>query len=124
MVQQAMGTFAFALDTITQNAPVMSGVYALYSRGACLYVGESDDICASLLGHYYEDNPCLNDKEITYFTFDLGPPEVRASLLIDCIRQLGPTCNQQAGSSQNNNCPPVHEPSPCAPLAKAGMDHN
>jgi hypothetical protein len=121
MVQQAAGKFAYILDTITQNAPVMSGVYTLYSRGVCLYVGESDDICASLLQHYYEDNPSLNDKEITHFTFDLVPPEARRGLLLDRTRQLGPTCNQRTGSSVDYRCQPAQELSPYTPLEMAGM---
>ena len=121
MVQLATGKFAYTLNTITRNAPVTSGVYTLFSRGVCLYVGESDDICASLLGHYYEDNPCLNDKEITHFTFELASPEARRALLNDRILQLGPTSNQRTGSSRDNPCPPTQEQSPCAPLAMAGM---
>jgi hypothetical protein len=124
MAQQATGKFAYILDTITRSAPVTSGVYTLFSRGACLYVGESDDICASLLEHYYVYNPCLNDKEITHFTFDLASPEVRRPLLIDRIQQLRPTGNQRTESSRNPHCLPAQDPSPSPPLAMAGTDRS
>ena len=55
MVRQTIGKFAYSLDTITRNASVVSRVYTHFSCGTCLYVGESDDISASLLEHYYEE---------------------------------------------------------------------
>ncbi|HSC70381.1 MAG TPA: hypothetical protein VLH58_03460 [Candidatus Methylomirabilis sp.] len=74
MLQRAPGKFAHTLDTITQSAPVFSGVYMLFSRGVCVYVGASDDMCGSRLEHYYEDNPCLNEKDGTHFAFEVVPP--------------------------------------------------
>ncbi len=123
MIQQATGKLSYTLETITVNAPVVSGVYTLFSRGECLYVGESDDICASLLLHYYEDNPCLNDKEITHFTFDLVPSNARKALLIDRIRQLGPTCTPRAGSPRCPHCHSGQRPALRMPLAMAGIAH-
>jgi hypothetical protein len=117
MVQPSTGKLVYTLDTITRNAPVISGVYALHSREACLYVGESDDICASLLEHYYVYTPCLNDKEITHFTFDLASSEVRRALLIDRIRQLSPTCNQRMEPSRDSRCSPAQDYSPSSPLS-------
>ncbi|HYL82378.1 MAG TPA: hypothetical protein VEU07_16290 [Candidatus Acidoferrum sp.] len=122
MVQQTTGRFAYVLDTITRKAPVMSGVYTLFSHEACLHVGESDDICASLLEHYYEYDPWLSDKEITHFSFDLAPPQMRGALLIDRIQQLGPTCAQRAGSSGDFHCPPAQKPPSSTAPAMAGLN--
>jgi hypothetical protein len=121
MIQQATEKFSYTLDTITRKAPVVSGVYTLFSRGECLYVGESDDICASLLQQYYEYNPCLNDKEITHFTFDLVPPNVRGAMLMDRIRQLGPTCTPRAGSPRCPHCQTARGLASRMPQAMAGM---
>jgi hypothetical protein len=104
MSQQAPGGFTYNLDTITQKVPPESGVYALFSRTTCVYVGESDDVCAGLLEAYYEDNPCLNDKEITHFGFDLVPPEARVARQVDRIREFRPFCNLQEGGPQCSQC--------------------
>jgi len=48
--------FNYELYSITRNAPPLSGVDVIYSRAECIYVGESDDVCASLLEHYFEAN--------------------------------------------------------------------
>jgi hypothetical protein len=123
MIQQATEKFSYTLGTITRNAPVVSGVYTLFGRGECLYVGESDDICASLLEHYYNYNPCLNDKEITHFTFDLVPSNVRGALLIDRIRQLDPNCTPRAGSPRCPHCRSAQIPAFRTPLAMAAIAH-
>jgi hypothetical protein len=103
MVQQAQqmpGRYVYTLDTITRSAPPMSGVYMLFCRGTCIYVGESDDVCAGLLEVYYEDNPCLNDKEITHFTFDLVPRESRQARHLERIREFRPCCNLWTGNTE------------------------
>jgi hypothetical protein len=104
MSQHTPGTFTYDLHTIIQKAPPMSGVYAIFSRGECLYVGASVDICASLLEIYYENQPCLNDNHLTHFSFDLDPPEVRGARLTDRIRELRPVCNLRAGSPECRRC--------------------
>jgi hypothetical protein len=120
MSQQAPGGFTYTLDTITQNVPPLSGVYALFSRGTCVYVGESDDVCAGLLEVYYEDNPCLNDKEITHFGFDLVPPEARVARQVDRIREFRPFCNLRTGGPQCSQCRLGQGQGPEALLAIAG----
>ena len=93
MSHHTPGKFTYDLHTIIRNAPPMSGVYAIFSHSECLYVGASDDVCASLLEIYYEDHPCLNDKYLAHFTFDLVPPEVRGPRQTDRIRELRTMCN-------------------------------
>lgn len=107
MAQQAdqvPGRYVYTLDTITRNAPPMSGVFMLFTRGTCVYIGESDDVCAGLLELYYEDNPCLNDKDITHFTFDLVPRESRQARQLDRIREFRPGCNLRTGSLDCGQC--------------------
>lgn len=101
---QAPGRFTYTLDTISRNAPPLSGVYTLFSRGTCVYVGESDDVCAGLLEVYYEDNACLNDKEVTHFIFDLVPPESRVARLTERIREFRPYCNLRTGGPACSQC--------------------
>lgn len=97
MFQHAARRFAYDLHSITHYAPPLSGVYAIFSPSECLYVGASDDICASLLEIYYEDQPHLNDRHLSHFSFDLVPPDDRGGRQTDCIRELQPVCNLRMG---------------------------
>lgn len=99
MSHQAPGRLPYDLHTITQNAPPLSGVYAIFSPSECLYVGASDDICASLLEIYYEDQPWLNDEYLAHFSFDLVSPDGRGARQTDRIRELQPVCNLRMGVS-------------------------
>ena len=95
---QAANKFTYDLETITRNVPPSSGVYSVFSRSECVYVGESDDVCAGLLQMFFEDNLCLNAKHLIHFTFELVAPELRAALQSHRIQQLGPVCNLGLGS--------------------------
>jgi hypothetical protein len=59
---------AYNLRSILKDVPAGSGVYALHSQTGCVYVGEGEDICANLLEHLHDDNPCL-DLQTIYLTF-------------------------------------------------------
>jgi hypothetical protein len=48
-----LGGFTYDRITITRHVPAKSGVYAVFGFEVCVYVGESDDICANLLEHYH-----------------------------------------------------------------------
>ena len=104
MAEQMRDRFPYTLDTITRNAPPASGTYAIFSRAECVYVGSSDDLCADLLAMYYEDRPCLNEREFTHFIFDLAPQELREGQRNYCIRELRPVCNLRTASPSCGQC--------------------
>ena len=99
------GAFRYDLQSITRNAPPASGVYALFSSSECLYVGDSGDICASLLETFFEDTPSLNGQHPTHFIIELIPPESRVARRADRIRELGPVCNLRVGSPEGGHVP-------------------
>ena len=103
MSPQVPGAFKYDLQSITKNAPPVSGVYTLFSPSECLYVGESDDICASLLETFFGENPSLNGHYPTQFTYDLVSPTSRVARQADRIRELGPVCNLGAGSKESGH---------------------
>jgi hypothetical protein len=94
----------YELDVITRNVPPVSGVFMIYSWDACVFVGESDDICASLLEVYYEANPCLAEKILTHISFELVSPELRVGRQMECIREFGPACNLGQGAPECKDC--------------------
>lgn len=101
---QPPSKLTYDLDSITRNVPSVSGVFVIYSWDACVFVGESDDVCASLLEIYYEANPCLARNKLTHFTFELGPPDSRAGRQFECIQELGPACNLGQKSPECKDC--------------------
>lgn len=101
---KASASFSYELYSITRNVPPLSGVYAIFSRTDCMFVGESDDICASLLEHYFEADRGLDERELTHFTFELASSETRVERQNDYIRQLAPLCDLGGKSSRCANC--------------------
>ena len=104
MVTQSPSSFTYELQSIIQNAPTKAGIFAIFSWDQCLFVGESEDICASLLEIFYEANPCLTRKNLTHFTFELATPETRVGRLKERIRELEPACNLGTGSPDCKYC--------------------
>lgn len=113
--QPAVG-FPYDSKSITLNVPATSGVYALFAFGVCLYVGESDDICGSLLEVYDRAKPCLKEKHVTHFTFELVPAEAREKRQRDRIRALRPGCNLRTGSPDCSHCSLAQEYDPAGVL--------
>jgi hypothetical protein len=50
--------FNFNYASITENAPMQSGVYAIYNQN-WVYFGEGQDSRARLLAHLNGDNACI-----------------------------------------------------------------
>lgn len=104
MALQSATKFAYDLRSILANAPTSSGVYALYSPSGCLYVGEAEDICANLLVHYHDDNPCLDRKDPRQFDFEVVPPEAREARQAELVVALHPACHQPWDSAECEDC--------------------
>jgi hypothetical protein len=113
---QPLVGFPYDPKSITLNAPPFSGVYALFAFGVCVYVGESDDICAGILEVCTRAKPCLKEKHVTHFTFELVPPETRARRQRDRIRALRPGCNLRTGSPDCSHCSLAQEHDPTGVL--------
>ncbi len=84
--------FPFGSRSILKNVPATSGVYALHSQWSCIYVGDAEDLCANLLLHVQDDNPCLDRLELLYFDFEIVPPEAREARWTELVLKLHPTC--------------------------------
>jgi hypothetical protein len=82
--------------SIKNNAPAASGVYAIFSATRWIYVGESDDMRSSLLGHIGGDIACIGSAAPTGFSHEeLGPGE-RDGRYKYLVKALSPFCNQTA----------------------------
>jgi hypothetical protein len=85
--------YPFNAATIQEEVPAGYGVYALYSRQACVYVGTSKDLKAELMrclkGH---DNPCVGQYPPDEFQFEVVLGDERLARRDELIGELNPTC--------------------------------
>ena len=86
--------YTFSLASVRNNAPAMSGVYGLSNAQEWLFVGETDNIKAALLGHLQETHTPLLERGPTGFTFELCIPHGRPARLDRLIQEYRPVCNQ------------------------------
>ena len=63
--------YTFSLISVQKNAPALSGVYGLSNAREWIFVGETDNIKATLLGHLRETHTPLLEREPTGFIFEL-----------------------------------------------------
>jgi hypothetical protein len=73
----------------------MPGVYGLSNAKEWVFVGVTDDIRASLLGHLQERNTVLKSRVPTGFTFEICHPSQSATRLSRLVSELSPVCNQR-----------------------------
>ncbi len=64
----------FSLASVQKNAPALSGVYGISNAREWIFVGETDNIKTTLLGHLQETHTPLLEREPTGFIFELCAP--------------------------------------------------
>lgn len=89
---------SFTVVSIQKNAPEFSGVYGLSNAREWLFVGESDNIRATLLEHYREIGTVLKNQTPTGFAFELCSATERLFRLKALVRELHPHCLKAATS--------------------------
>ncbi|MSO89696.1 MAG: hypothetical protein EXQ89_07000 [Rhodospirillaceae bacterium] len=84
----------YAMLDVTKVGAGQVGVYGLFSRGACVYVGVGD-IREKVLGHLIGDSAAIGRAAPDQWTAEITPNHAaRAKAL---IAELNPTCNRKAG---------------------------
>ncbi|MEO8050544.1 MAG: hypothetical protein ABI833_09035 [Acidobacteriota bacterium] len=83
---------AFTALTVEREAPAASGVYGLSNSQRWIYISESDDIRASLMGYLAECGPQSQDSP-TGFSFELSPAYSRIARCDRLIAELSPVQN-------------------------------
>jgi hypothetical protein len=86
--------FLFTRDCVVRNAPACSGLYALFTSDAWVYIGESDDMQRSLLEHLSECGPEWTARYPGLaFGFWGMPAYERAACLQALILEIHPDCS-------------------------------
>ena len=90
-------SYPFMEYWVMKKAPTASGIYVLFSTPGftweVIYVGASDNIQQSLLGHIEGDIPCIVERQPTSFLFELADPGNRLIRRDSVIGDYGSTCN-------------------------------
>jgi hypothetical protein len=86
---------AFSLVSVQRNAPALSGVYGLSNAQEWIFVGETDDIQATLLGHLQETRTPVLARVPTGFIFELCVPCNRLVRQERLIQEYHPACNRR-----------------------------
>jgi hypothetical protein len=96
---EGYGGFSFSPVSVSRNAPSLPGVYGLSNAREWVFVGVTDDIRASLMGHLQEGNTALKSRAPTGFTFEICHPSLRAARVERLVTELSPVCNRRAGAA-------------------------
>jgi predicted GIY-YIG superfamily endonuclease len=82
----------FSTATIQRDAPGGSGVYGISNAKEWIYIGESDNIRASLLEHLQHTGSPVTARNPTGFTYELCHAYNRAGRRDKLTIELKPVC--------------------------------
>lgn len=88
----------FTAATIQRDAPEASGVYGISNSQRWLFIAETENIRASLMG-YLADCAANSQDPPAGFSFELSPAYSRTARRDRLIAELAPLQNQSATAS-------------------------
>jgi hypothetical protein len=90
---------SFTASTVRQFVPAISGVYGISNAGAWIYIGETDNLQASLLAHLQRPNSVM-EHQPTGFIFEICDPANRPSRHSRLVTEYRPAFDAyEAGNS-------------------------
>jgi hypothetical protein len=84
----------FSLISVQKNAPALSGVYGLSNAREWIFVGETDNIKATLLRHLQGTHTPLLERGPTGFIFELCAPHDRPERQKRLIEEYEPVLSR------------------------------
>ncbi len=66
--------YGWSWESINRYAPEAPGIYGLYNA-LWIYIGQTKNLRAQMLGHLYGDNPCIAHYQPSGFAFELVSPQ-------------------------------------------------
>lgn len=80
--------------SVRTNAPAASGIYGISNAREWIYIGETDNIQASLLKHLQGSDPTLLKMQPTGFVFEVCDPAGRPARQDRLVFEYEPACNR------------------------------
>lgn len=85
---------SFTAVSVRTNAPVASGIYGVSNAREWIYIGETDNIQASLLDELRQRDSAVLKRYPTGFVFEVCVPTERPARLNRLIVEYAPVCNR------------------------------
>jgi hypothetical protein len=86
---------SFTPSSIRDHAPARSGVYGISNATEWIYIGESDNIQAALLGHLQGVAKPVLTRQATGFVFEICELPKRPARQDRLIFEYEPACNRR-----------------------------
>jgi len=86
---------SFTFVSVRANAPAASGIYGISNAQEWIYIGESDNIQASLMHDLQKGDSALQKRFPTGFVFELCHAGDRQSRQDRLITEYEPVCNRR-----------------------------
>ena len=86
---------SFTPVSVRANAPTVSGIYGISNAREWIYIGESDNIQASLLHNLQKGSSALLKRLPTGFVFELCDAADRRVRQDRLIQEYEPVCNRR-----------------------------
>ena len=80
--------------SVREFAPALSGVYGLSNAREWVFIGESENIQDSLLGHLQKSDPAILNQNPTGFVYEICDRAQRSKRHDSLIVEYRPACNQ------------------------------
>jgi excinuclease UvrABC nuclease subunit len=85
---------SFKASSVREHAPTLSGVYGITNALEWIYIGETDNIQETLLGHLRESDTSLRGRQPTGFVFEVCDQAKRPARQNHLILEYEPTYNR------------------------------
>jgi hypothetical protein len=85
--------------SVRANAPAASGIYGISNAREWIYIGQTDNIQASLLSHLQAIGSAAMREGPTGFVFELCGPGARDTRQDRLVFEYGPVCNRAQRNS-------------------------
>jgi len=86
---------SFSAVSVRTNAPAASGLYGISNAREWIYIGETDNIQASLLHALQQSDSAVLKRYPTGFVFELCNPSERLARHDRLILEYEPVCNRR-----------------------------
>ncbi len=91
---------SFTAVSVRANAPAASGIYGVSNAREWIFIGQTDNIRASLLHELHLSDSAILKRYPTGFVFELCVPAERLARQNRLIFEYGPVCNRRSAESE------------------------
>jgi hypothetical protein len=92
---------SFTAVSVREHAPTASGVYGISNAIEWIYIGETDNIRDTLLGHLRELDTSLLKRQPTGFVFEVCDRAKRPARQDRLVLEYEPACNRHLPQSRD-----------------------